>query len=583
MECSDKKRRVHTEAYLSCMRELLDKGQSVSVPVTGGSMSPFLANGRDWVRLEPVGNFLKKGKIALYQQKGGRYLLHRVCRIENGRRFYFIGDAQTCEEGPIEQEQIAGVVGMVYRKGQWIGPGDFWWEFFEHIWLHLIPMRRKICSGYGWLKRGGEQRRMEGKVMEQQFLSCLKAFLTGGEPEACAQTFTEKDWEELLLFSEEHKVVPMIYEGISRMKEFQDASGQWCDRFRNWALAEVVLQTQKDQELNRIYGIIREKGYDCLILKGKVCRELYSFPDHRISGDEDLLVRPEDRYGIHQILLEDGYQRVYGGDGEDSLTWNYEKEGGLLYIEVHQGFFPDGSLLERLNKVLEGGFERRQEKKIGDSVFQVLDSTDEFIYLALHALKHFISCGVGIRQICDILKYACRYEKEIRWEEAYRQLEAARALKFVTGIFKIGEHWLGIKVERPWPEMENIREVEVEVLLKDILTGGVYGKSSESRIASGTYSWLFCNSKEQKGMNRLIVQRLFPGVGYLKNRYPILSDRPYLLPFFWIHRICIHIRKVSRERKGGQKVLEGIRLGSLRIQLLEQYEIPVCEGRRENG
>lgn len=157
MECSDGKRKVNTSTYLSCMKELLDKGRSVSVPVTGGSMSPFLASGRDWVQLKPAEKFLKKGNIALYRQKGGRYLLHRICRVENGREYYFIGDAQTCVEGPIDREQIAGGVAMAYRKGRWIGPGDFWWEFFEHTWLHLIPMRRKILSGYGRLRRRGRR------------------------------------------------------------------------------------------------------------------------------------------------------------------------------------------------------------------------------------------------------------------------------------------------------------------------------------------------------------------------------------------------------------------------------------------
>lgn len=424
---------------------------------------------------------------------------------------------------------------------------------------------------------------MERRVMERQFLSCLKAFLTGEEPEPCPQVFTEPDWKEFLLFSEEHKVVPMVYEGVSRMEGFQGASGRWHDRFRNWAMAEVVLQTQKDQELNRIYGIIRGQGYDCLLLKGKVCRELYSCPEHRLSEDEDFLVRPEDRDRIHQILLEDGYRRVHRGSGEDSLTWDYEKEGSPLYIEVHRGFFPDGSLLDRLNESMEGGFERRQEKKIGDSVFQVLDSTDEFIFLALHALKHFTSCGVGIRQICDVLQYASRYGEEIRWEEAYRHLETARAMKFVAGIFWIGQRWLGIQAERPWPGVEDIGEEEAENLLEDILEGGVYGKSSDSRIASGAYSWLLCNSEKQKGMDRLVVQRLFPTAGFLKDKYPILAERPYLLPLIWIWRICTHIKKMGGQGRGREQVLEEIRLGSQRIQLLEQYEIPIYKGRSKNG
>lgn len=151
------------------------------------------------------------------------------------------------------------------------------------------------------------------------------------------------------------------------------------------------------------------------------------------------------------------------------------------------------------------------------------------------------------------------------------------------GIFWIGQRWLGIQAERPWPGVEDIGEEEAENLLEDILEGGVYGKSSDSRIASGAYSWLLCNSEKQKGMDRLVVQRLFPTAGFLKDKYPILAERPYLLPLIWIWRICTHIKKMGGQGRGREQVLEEIRLGSQRIQLLEQYEIPIYKGRSKNG
>ena len=48
------------------------------------------------------------------------------------------------EEGKEVSMMISGS-----SKGKWIAPGDFWWEFFEHIWLHLIPFRRFLMKLYG--------------------------------------------------------------------------------------------------------------------------------------------------------------------------------------------------------------------------------------------------------------------------------------------------------------------------------------------------------------------------------------------------------------------------------------------------
>lgn len=145
-------RKIDTTAYMETIRELLKEGREVSFVITGSSMSPFLIHERDRILISPVNRPLKKGDMAFFRREGGRYVMHRICRIkkENGEEiYYFIGDAQDTIEGPIKQEQIFGLITAVERKGKILQKGDFWWEFFEHIWLYMIPFRRVICRIYG--------------------------------------------------------------------------------------------------------------------------------------------------------------------------------------------------------------------------------------------------------------------------------------------------------------------------------------------------------------------------------------------------------------------------------------------------
>ena len=60
-------------------------------------------------------------------------------------------DAQREIEGPLAAERIFAVVTRVRRRGKWAGPGDFWWEFYEHIWLALVPLRPAIFRLYAAL------------------------------------------------------------------------------------------------------------------------------------------------------------------------------------------------------------------------------------------------------------------------------------------------------------------------------------------------------------------------------------------------------------------------------------------------
>lgn len=92
---------------------------------------------------------LKAGDMVFFQRRDETYVMHRIHHINKEGKLFIIGDAQVDMEGPIDKEQVFAIITKVKRKGKWIAPGDFWWEFFEHIWLHLIPFRRFLMKLYG--------------------------------------------------------------------------------------------------------------------------------------------------------------------------------------------------------------------------------------------------------------------------------------------------------------------------------------------------------------------------------------------------------------------------------------------------
>ncbi|MBR5020759.1 MAG: S24/S26 family peptidase, partial [Oscillospiraceae bacterium] len=110
---------------------------------------PFLISGRDTVHLSRLERPARRGDILLYRRDNGDYVLHRVRRVEKDGTLTIIGDAQTELEHGIREDQIIAVVTSVIRKGKRMGPGDFWWEFFEKVWIRMIPLRRLVWRLYG--------------------------------------------------------------------------------------------------------------------------------------------------------------------------------------------------------------------------------------------------------------------------------------------------------------------------------------------------------------------------------------------------------------------------------------------------
>lgn len=149
----DNKKIVDIYTYMPVLQELLSEGKEVSITVTGNSMSPFLIHGRDQILIAPPDGNWKKGDMAFFIRTNGQYVMHRICRVDKNGNCFFVGDAQQYIEGPIEPAQIFGKITSVQRKGKWIGPDDFWWRFFEKIWINIIPMRPLFRTIYEMMKR----------------------------------------------------------------------------------------------------------------------------------------------------------------------------------------------------------------------------------------------------------------------------------------------------------------------------------------------------------------------------------------------------------------------------------------------
>lgn len=152
-------RYVDTKEYVSVLRELVEDGREVSLLVSGSSMSPFLAHQRDYIYFKKPDRELHKGDMVFYQRRTGQYVMHRIWKVKNDK-YYMVGDAQQEIEGPLERDQIFAIITKVQRKGKWIEPGDFWWEFFEKVWINIVPVRRVLVKMYGvvyklksWIKK----------------------------------------------------------------------------------------------------------------------------------------------------------------------------------------------------------------------------------------------------------------------------------------------------------------------------------------------------------------------------------------------------------------------------------------------
>lgn len=141
------KKTINTREYVGLLKQLVEEGETVSMRIVGSSMSPFLIHDRDLITFKAPERELKKGDMVFFQRESGQYVMHRIYAVKPDG-YYMVGDAQTEIEGPIRREQIFAVIIKVRRKDKWMEPGDFWWDFFERVWINIIPVRKAVVVFY---------------------------------------------------------------------------------------------------------------------------------------------------------------------------------------------------------------------------------------------------------------------------------------------------------------------------------------------------------------------------------------------------------------------------------------------------
>ena len=414
------------------------------------------------------------------------------------------------------------------------------------------------------------------KMIQRLLLQALKASLENNSVQ-WEMKLQSQDWLDLFKMAEQHHILPMIYEAVFRCPAAQDAGQQIFAHYKINTLQTVMLQTIKTAEFLSLFANLKASGISPCVVKGIVCRSLYPNPDYRISGDEDILIPPEQFRCCHDAMLAFGMTlSTPERDPEAAFEVPYSKIGSPLYIELHKILFPpDSEAYGDLNRFFDGVHERLVEVQVqGSSVF-TMAHTDHLFYLICHAFKHFLHSGFGIRQVCDIVLFANAYGQQIAWNRVLENCREIHADLFAAALFQIGGKYLTFDPDRAcYPDIWKRIQVDETAMLEDLLDSGIYGGSNMSRKHSSNVTLNAVSAQKQGkwGGNR-VLKTVFPPAKALEQRYPYLKEKLYLLPVAWVSRIAQYGKETRNSTSPGNNAADAIKIGNERVELMKQYGI----------
>ena len=396
---------------------------------------------------------------------------------------------------------------------------------------------------------------------ETQFLYIAKAAISGGDLPA-----EKVDWPAVYTLANQQKLLPILFETVRKTPATEENAALFAVT-KQQVIRQVLNQTVRTAEFADLYWKLRAAGLHPIVVKGQLCSRLYPLKDHRISADDDLYVPNAEFMVCHEQLLANGLATDTPADELPTADEvSYAKKNNPLYIELHRHLF-DSS--EDAHDELNHFFSNLTPIEIDG--FLAMPPHEHLLYLILHAYKHFVRSGIGLRQFCDIGLWVQEYYFEIDWQRLHNQCASVHAATFASAAFRIAKDYLGIEFDLPAPWNTSI---DAEPLLHDTLCGGVYGSNDYTRLHSSTVT-MNAVKASRTGEKSNVLSTVFPKQEYLEHRYPYLKRRPYMLPIAWIQRIAHYAGE--KHSTTDNSTSGSIKLAKKRIELMKLYGIIDCK------
>lgn len=233
----------------------------------------------------------------------------------------------------------------------------------------------------------------------------------GHRAEALSETV---DWSQLKVLSEQQGLSAILLDGIeklpSNLKPHQETLLEW--------IGEVLQGYEYTYEqyckaMSELAGFYNSHGYKMMVLKGYACSLEWPKPSHRPCGDIDIWLFGKQKETDKLLAKEKGLQIDDSHEHHTIFQWqDFTVENHYDFIDVHH---------RKSSHQLETIF-----KQLGEDDSHYVDVYDEKVYLpspnlhALfllrHAMEHFASTGLTLRQLLDLAFFVEKHSKEVDWD-----------------------------------------------------------------------------------------------------------------------------------------------------------------------
>lgn len=238
------------------------------------------------------------------------------------------------------------------------------------------------------------------------------------------------DWNALMQLAQHQGNQALVGDVASQMTGDNRPSDVMLGKMQVVMRNNLLCQMRLKQILESAVTLLRQHNINPVLLKGFSLAMLYPNPSLRQFGDVDLFVGLEDFHEACNLLrtLPGGYN---WGEEEDSGK-HYNIEFGNYPMEIHR---VSADVIDPKEAAAYAAIEREglfdNAQHVDYEGLEITIPSKEFMvfYTFFHAWEHFLTSGVGWRQISDVARTLHTYHGQLDLDKLHQWLNAMHLTK----------------------------------------------------------------------------------------------------------------------------------------------------------
>lgn len=261
---------------------------------------------------------------------------------------------------------------------------------------------------------------------ETQYFTLLRAALWGTP----IPVNLAIDWKSVMQLAEYHGNYVLLSDVAAQMSEDNKPSSECLEKMQRVMRGNLIHQMRLRQILVPAVQLLRQHGIEPILLKGFGLAMLYLNPSLRQFSDIDLFVGLEDFHEACTLLRS--LPGSYNWGEEVDSGRHYNIEFGQYPMEIHRvSADVENAKDSAVYATIEQEGLKDQPQRASLDGFDISVPSKEFtvFFTFFHAWHHFLTTGVGWRQLSDLAMALHTYHNRLDTDKLYAWINAMHLLQ----------------------------------------------------------------------------------------------------------------------------------------------------------